>query len=212
MNYQVVLYVWLGKILMAKFEPRTSASKVQLKREFAQSTLIKGNDPNEWISILETLRCKLKGLKSDISEEGMLIHILNNLTMDYSNNVVEMVEEEVGVSLTVDKLREKLRIKHQRTKKSEDGTEETALKATGGRFKGQCSTCGKQGHKGADCWDNPKNKAKHPSFYKVVQDWTPKVDHTPTNSENKSKYTGSCNYCKKPGRRESYCYKKTADD
>jgi hypothetical protein len=34
------------------------------------------------------------------------------------------------------------------------------------QFKGECCLCGTKGHKAADCWENDKNKAKHPSNYK----------------------------------------------
>jgi hypothetical protein len=31
------------------------------------------------------------------------------------------------------------------------------------QFKGEMCLCGNKGHKAADCWDNDKNKSKHPN-------------------------------------------------
>jgi len=35
-----------------------------------------------------------------------------------------------------------------------------------GRFKGKCNFCGKKGHKKAQCFMNPENKSKRPSWFK----------------------------------------------
>ena len=37
---------------------------------------------------------------------------------------------------------------------------------SGGRFKGKCNFCGKKGHKKAQCFMNPENKSKRPSWFK----------------------------------------------
>ena len=33
------------------------------------------------------------------------------------------------------------------------------------KFKGTCNKCGKQGHKGKDCWENEANADKRPSWW-----------------------------------------------
>jgi hypothetical protein len=67
---------------------------------------------------------------------------------------------------------------------------ETAL-ASSGHFKGKCRVCGKQGHKGSDCWTLDKNKEKLPKNYKK------KDDSKTANSTNTELPKLLCNYCKK---------------
>ena len=63
-----------------RFEQDTSADKVKLKKEFNASKLSSWNkDPEIWISKLEVIRKRLKKMSNEISDEDMMIHILNNL-------------------------------------------------------------------------------------------------------------------------------------
>jgi len=89
--------------LSAKFEPRTVAAKVSLKREFKNCILNDPTmDPNEWVSNLERIRQLLIPLNSPISDEDLIIHILNNFPKEYEN-MVEKMEAEIEV-LTVEEL------------------------------------------------------------------------------------------------------------
>jgi len=84
------------KSLTAKFEPDTGTTKVELKREFAESKMgDKSDDPDAWITELEILRQKLGRLGSPIDDDDMIIHILNNLPVEYET-IVEMSEKALG--------------------------------------------------------------------------------------------------------------------
>ena len=129
--------------LVAKFEPKTSASKVQLKREFNLCALESvSKDPDEWISELERIRQRLRAMDAIISDTDLMIHILNNLPPEYET-LVEKLELEIegDKPLTLEELRDQLRNKYRRLNKGltkkEEG--ETAL-ATGflKQFKGRC--------------------------------------------------------------------------
>ena len=144
--------------------------------------------PDEWISELEIIRQRLKGLKSRISDTDFMTHILNNLPPEYETTIEKLEDDLVNDSLTVELLREKLRMKHERImrNKENDTTKDTALMtATSGvrggtktgYFKGRCTKCGRYGHKAKDCTDNQPNKLK-------------------------------CNYCKISGHKEKDCRKK----
>ena len=62
--------VW--KAFITKYEPRTGATKVSLKKEFTTSKLSNvTDDPDEWISELEVLQKRLATLQTTISEEDM---------------------------------------------------------------------------------------------------------------------------------------------
>ena len=166
--------------LMAKYEPSTSGSLVLMKKEFAASKLSSvGTDPDVWIAELERMRQRLRNMKATISDDDLIIHILNNLPTEY-NTIVEQLEDAISSTgddkLTLERVRDKLRIKFQRIKKDEQGGDtiatDTALTAqSGGKFKGLCRVCGKYGHKGNDCWHN-KNKGGRPD------------DRTPSGTNN----------------------------
>jgi len=52
-------------------------------------------DPKTWITYLEGLRMKLKDLGSTMTDEDIIVHILNNLTDDY-NVQLSKLEEKLG--------------------------------------------------------------------------------------------------------------------
>jgi len=63
-----------------------------------------------WIMYLEGLRMKLKDLGSMMTNEDMLVHILNNLTNDYEGQLSKL-EEKLGSTtmvLTIDTIRSEL--------------------------------------------------------------------------------------------------------
>jgi hypothetical protein len=68
-------------------------------------------------------------------------------------------------------------------------------------FKGDCRTCGQNGHKSADCWENPQNKDERPANWKSKN--TPEVAHAIT--ANRGLH---CDYCHKKGHTKDKCFKK----
>jgi hypothetical protein len=99
--------------LIAKFEPRTSASKVNLRQQFAASKLEDPmKNPDEWLADLERIRQQLSSLGSPMSDEDMIIHILNNMPPEYET-LAERMEDQLEV-LLLSELREQLRNKYQR--------------------------------------------------------------------------------------------------
>ena len=65
--------------LLAKFEVDSSATKVDLKKEFTNCVLKDITDPPDvWICKLEIIRERLKNMHSDMTDEDFMIHILNN--------------------------------------------------------------------------------------------------------------------------------------
>lgn len=159
---------------------------MELKLKFHESKLKKGGDPDEWISKLERLSWRLESnFKSGIEEEDVMIHIINNLTLEYEDVIISLewqINSKVD-TLTLDSLKEQLRSKFQRLKKmtGSKNSDERGLVVSGKTFKWACRNCGKIGHKAADC-KAPKKK---------------KVNFT---------------YCKRDGHEEEKCYKKAWDE
>jgi hypothetical protein len=148
----------------------------------------------KWIAELEQFQQLLTGVNSPISDEDMIIHILNNLPEEYET-VMEAMERQIDI-LLLPELKEELQNKYEKIIKQHKGKpkkEETALIAKKG-FKGICRTCGKFGHKSADYWENknkymPDNVKNNPN---VVSG-----GNKSTGTNAKSDEVIVCNYCKK---------------
>jgi hypothetical protein len=78
-----------------------------MEKQFRQSALKKGQDPDVWIAELEDYRIKLDELGSSISENQFILHILNIMTADYDLQLA-MMEKRINDKinpLTVDEIR-----------------------------------------------------------------------------------------------------------
>jgi len=144
------------KRLKDKYAPKVAPKKMELKSEFQRSCLKNvGDDLDEWITNLEGIRSKLKDMGSDISDEDFLIHVLNNLPSEYEVQVSKL-EDKLGSAmnaLTIEDVRNELNLKYARMKRtSDDGGESEKALSMINHFKGKCTHCGKQGHKGSECW------------------------------------------------------------
>jgi gag-polypeptide of LTR copia-type len=68
------------KKLSRKHEPTTTANKVKLMGDYANSKLkTSKDDPDVWITELELLQAKLMRMNHVITDEDMIVHIINNL-------------------------------------------------------------------------------------------------------------------------------------
>ena len=174
--------------LRQKHEPNSSAYEVMLRKSFHQSRLKKTEDPDEWIEELDIIRYRLGGLGVQISEEELVLQIIEGLPSMYDSLVVLLNGRNNKGELTLIELREKLKTFYDRhTRRSGRKTddkdvagEETALVA--GTFKGRCRGCGEYGHKKADC---PKEKS---------------------NRGAAKKFTGKYYHCGKKGHKKSECW------
>ena len=74
--------------LVAKFEPKTSALLVQLKKEFNVCTLLSvDKDLDVWLSELERIPQRLKIMQSVTTDTDLMIHVLNTLPIEYETLV-----------------------------------------------------------------------------------------------------------------------------
>jgi hypothetical protein len=115
--------------LMTRCEPKTAASLVDLKREFANSKLKSFDaNPDEWFTELEAMRQKMKDMDAPMKDLDLAVHVLNNLP-DECDNIAEQCEAELGEgTLPIKTLRTRLKAKWTRKHKDNaDGSGETAL-------------------------------------------------------------------------------------
>jgi hypothetical protein len=148
------------KNLSATYEPKTSASKVDLRRQFSNTILEDETvHPDTWLASLEKIRQQLLSMNAPISDEELILHVLCNLPRAYET-LSEQLERRVddkNKPLTLDELREELRIKYQRLTRYNSQEDATALLAKKA-FKGTCRICGKYGHRGNDCFYKNNNQ------------------------------------------------------
>ena len=178
--------------LKNKYEPMSAPSMVKLDRQFRESSLKKGEDPEVWITQLEDISVRLEDMGSGISERQFMIHVLNNLTPDYDLQLA-LLERRIGDierPLTIDEIRAELSLRFERLNRSSSNDQSEALEEMalfGGQFKGKCRNCGKIGHKSFQC----KNRGNQ------------------NGGNNGSNTTGSnyCTYCRKPGHVKQNCFK-----
>jgi hypothetical protein len=80
---------------------------VKIEKQFRELSLKKDQDPEVWITESEDLCIKLENMRSCITENQFMIHILNNLTSDYDLQLA-LLEGRVGDAdkpLTVEEVR-----------------------------------------------------------------------------------------------------------
>jgi hypothetical protein len=190
------LVAWKG--LKRKYSPTTAPSLAKLHKQFYRARLKKKVDPDVFITYLEDIRTRMEEMGSKMTDEQFMLHVMNNLSSDYENQV-NKVEDRVGNKtnpLDIEELRDELCLRFERLNTKEDSDESEDEKALfGAQFKGRCRVCGKWGHKGTECRSNKETKGngnKQTSNYK--------------------KFEGECHYCHKKGHMKKDCFKRKNDE
>ena len=104
------------KNLVDKYQPKTGANLVQLKLEFATCRMKnEDEDPDVWITELENLRQRLKDMKSQISDQDLMLHILAYLPEKYTvvGQLARNTLNHTNDSLTIIELKEMLNSRFQ---------------------------------------------------------------------------------------------------
>jgi len=163
----------------------------------------------------------LRAMKASIDDDDLIVYVLNNLPKEY-DMIVKQLEDDLHHTgdrkLTLERVRDKLRIKFQRIKKGHTDTadNEAALVAHnggsqggGGKFKGLCRVCGKYGLKGTDCWSNKSGKGGgKPSGGGSGAGDSGQGQGNNSSGGQKHKFKGKCFFCGYVGHRISECHKK----
>ena len=195
------------KNLCSKYSPNTVAEKIRLKKELQQLKLESSSeDPDVWLTKLEFIRMQLIKFKAAVSDDDLIMHVLNNLPSDYNQLIVTMEYMLNKNELNINNMREMLNLAFSRMNPG-GNVEEKALAAKHyiKQFKKNCRICGQQGHKNEDCWEKEENKHKRPPNWKSR---SPSGQTSSNTSSATKKFDGKCNYCQKIGHKENECRKK----
>lgn len=105
------------KKLQPRFQPTMDALMIEMKRGFNKNKLRNKQDPDEWIMLLKSISYKLKNThKYEIETEDMLIHMINNLTLDYEYIIIHFKNQLTDKlnPLTWESMNSQLKAKHRR--------------------------------------------------------------------------------------------------
>jgi len=115
------------KCLCDKYVLNMAPIKLELKSEFQCTKLWDASeDPDVWISNLESICTRLADMKAGITDEDFMVHVLNGLPREYEVQVSKLEERFGSTSnpLTIKDMRSELnlkfaRLKHQSKEQSE---------------------------------------------------------------------------------------------
>ena len=192
------------KDLKKKYDSKTPSTMVSLSEQYHNSKLENLKvDPEVWIVHLEILKTKLDQMGYTISEKQLMIHIMHHLPKEYET-VVDDMEKTLNCNtnpLTLESMKERLHSKWEKINKNgeEDTYEDEDVQGEAlfakRQFKGRCRICGKIGHKGEDCYQNPNRKGYNAKF-----------KGTPDGG-----FRGKCYYCKVYGHTSKNCPKRQSE-
>jgi len=90
-------------------------------------------------------------MKSDISDEDFLVHILDNLSINYKVQLSKLEDRLSSTTnaLMIEDIQNELNLRYAHLKKTvEDESNGEKALMTMNHFKGKCTHCGKLRHKG----------------------------------------------------------------
>jgi gag-polypeptide of LTR copia-type len=102
--------------LKNKYEPTSALSMVKLHKQFRESSLKKGEDPEVWVTQLEDISVRIEEMGLEILEKQFMIHVLNNLPSNCDLQVA-LLERRIGDekdALTVSEIRSELSLRFER--------------------------------------------------------------------------------------------------
>eukprot|EP00977_Amphora_coffeiformis_P005922 scaffold1253_cov146-Amphora_coffeaeformis.AAC.5 len=183
------------KSLFAKYRPKDNITKVELRMMLNKVSMKNNDDPDK---LFEQLGEIVNYDTNGSVDEADLMAVVFTVAPERYQSVLSAVQLEKKDALTLEDLeeamdqvwRQKSATKNGGRKDEED--KEMSLAGTDGgkggygnkkKFSGNCNMCGKKGHRAIDCWNNPKNASKRPSWFKPSEVTAASAD----NDEQKSK-------------------------
>ena len=181
-----------------RFNPKSGASMIKLKRQFVNFALSPDQDPSIWLMESEQLK---QAMEPNMTTEMFLTHLISHLPSSYGMtiNLLEMRHFEGALTLnmfrqmvssTYDKVKSNKSnisgsVAFVAEKSSSSNTSSTTTQSSlsnSSKERTKCSHCSKVGHTADKCW-------------KTFPDQIP-----------------TCNFCHKKGHNENKCFRKKAEE
>jgi hypothetical protein len=218
--------------LQKRYAPTTITSEIELRQELSASKLGK-QTPDDWMAEIEHIRQRLMDCPEavPVTDREVIVKVLTDLPTEYRTIVTILEHQLVTGTLTIDNMTDHLRHEYKKVQKGLEikiQNDKKDVAFVGGRYKGKCTNCGIQGHKAKDCrrgnnanngYHTQNNSSRRPGRGRGGQN----NDHGnggrggrrgqhESGQNNGPDSRISCNYCKKKGHKEAYCYKKQRDE
>ena len=177
------------KSLFAKYRPKDNITKVELRMMLNKVTMKANDEPDKLFEQLGEIQNY--DTNGSVDEADLMAVVFTVAPAKYQS-VLSSLQLEKKEELTIEDMEEAMDQVWRQSgaaKKSDKDDNELALasqdqgksgKKKNYRFKGNCNKCGKFGHKGVDCWMDPKNADKRPKGYKVPEVASATTDGTTT--------------------------------
>ena len=150
--------------LCEEFDSDTGAVQMELKRKFYGAQMRSNQNPVQYMTQLQNCQEKLASLGMSISDEELMLQVIDTLPKNYENTQDMLKVEYDRKSLTLSELKKRLREKFVGLNKrsgaklislgdeDKEQEESIALTSTASNNKPKCGNCGKFGHTAANCW------------------------------------------------------------
>jgi gag-polypeptide of LTR copia-type len=194
---------------------------MQLTKEFHSKILQRNQDPDIYITELEALQVKMEELGHPITDQSLILHVLNNLNDNYEMEI-KMLEhkmqlyKESNKTITIDEVRTELNLRYERLCKTNKPIDHAYYMGT--KYKGKCHWCGKIGHKASECRIKQSGKPKQNNGNSNNNTYNNNSSNNynnnknnTTNNNNNSRNDTFCAYCHKKGHINDECRKKKRD-
>ena len=183
--------------LKKKYNPSTAPDRVALSKKMEAAMMKPYQDPDMFIDYIEEIQNKQEEAGETYTDEQIMTKIIGKLPDNYVDQITSLSKDLEKGGLTIEGIREELRIKYavlkNRAKKEENESdseesddetaEEKAMRAYYQPFKGKCHKCGKMGHKSYQCDEKEANS-----------------------NERSRKFNGKCHQCGKYGHKKVDCW------
>ena len=134
--------------LCERYAPQEMTNLVQLSTDYKLCTM-ENNNPDTWFNKMDTLQNQMTQINPKYEKEDgeVIAHILCKLPSEYSD--IDTAVEGMS-SMTLRDIKAKIQAFHKHKIVGNKSASELAM-FVGGKFKGDCHNCGKQGHKASEC-------------------------------------------------------------
>jgi hypothetical protein len=145
--------------LADRYAPKKTVDRQTLVTELIATKLDNEKDPELWIIELQRMLSKLHELGENISDGLLMAHFLGSLPKEYEKVFDNLANQDNKTFLSV-MVTPKDKFERLRKSSKSSGSNGEAILMSYKKFSGDCSYCGRKGHKAADCSKKRENEGQ----------------------------------------------------